>query len=122
MGYLPEILIDCGAYQFHLDPTKVMSDKYNGSQYVMKPAPPVTDIVDKRDQDTTPSPALRFRTDLDGTNTPSAQGHDGVRVKKLQFTESDVFQEKFPKKGSREHNEVMLYITINYSYKETFFA
>ena len=83
-AHLPELLVDCGAYQYNLDPTKTIDSKYNNSFYGQKPTPLVDDIIQMDNRDTPVDPSLCInRQVMDGTNTPSQCGHQGIGVYKL---------------------------------------
>ena len=84
-AFLPELLLDCGAYQFHLDPILAIGNKYQDARYSMKPAPIASDIVQFNGRSNIVAPALCMRPDLDGTNMPSYQGHENLSVSKESF-------------------------------------
>ena len=82
---MPELLMDCGAYQYHMDPTHAIDAKYKTGKYTMKPAALASDIFDFKSGSVPVSPALCMSKDLDGTNTPSYQAHGEYKPAKEQF-------------------------------------
>ena len=85
LAALPELLMDCGAYQYHMDPVMTIDKKYRDARYNMPPVPVASDIVDFRGRSNIVSPALCMRDNLDGTNTPSYEGHENLSVHKVGF-------------------------------------
>ena len=79
---LPELLMDCGAYQYHMDPTMTIDKKYKDSKYTLKPVALASDIFEFKDRPVPVAPSLCMATDLDGTNTPSYESHDRIKVSK----------------------------------------
>ena len=77
--------MDCGGYQYHMDPTHTIDAKYKTGKYTMKPAALASDIVDFKDRPVPVSPALCMSKDLDGTSTPSYQSHGDLKPVKEQF-------------------------------------
>ena len=104
--HLPELLVDAGAYQFHMDPAKAIDSKYT-TGYRMKPAETVHDIINLDNREYPVSPALCLRKDLDGTNTPSQEGSREHNVTKLSVEELNDFKNRFPEKFSDKHNRLV---------------
>ena len=84
--------MDCGAYQFHMDPVMAIDNKYQDARYTLSPAPIASDIVQFNGRSNLVAPALCMKKDLDGTNTPSYESHDNVSVHKESFK---IFCKKF---------------------------
>ena len=80
---LPELLMDAGAYQYHMDPTLTIDKQYKDIKYTMKPAALASDIIVFPNRPVPVSPALCMAPDLDGTNTPSYESFDKISVSKV---------------------------------------
>ena len=77
--------MDCGGYQYHMDPTLTIDARYKTGKYTMKPAALASDIFEFKNRPVPVSPALCMAKDLDGTNTPSYQSHGQLKPAKEQF-------------------------------------
>ena len=80
---LPELLMDCGAYQYHMDPTQTIDRKYKDSKYTMQPTALASDIFVFQNRSIPVAPSLCMAQDLDGTNTPSYESHENIKVVKI---------------------------------------
>ena len=100
--HLTELLVDLGAYQYHMDPTKTIDASLNAPKYLMKPAKLAADIIEMEDRDIPCAPALCMKKNLDGTNTPAKFGTEDFQVYKLEESDFENAAEKFPKKGSEK--------------------
>ena len=81
--FLPELLVDCGAYQYIMDPSKTIDEKYKLGKYSLAPNNLVEDIFSLDNRSVPIDPSLCIKSKLDGTNTPSQDGTDEHRVFKL---------------------------------------
>ena len=81
--HLTELLVDIGAYQYQMDPSKTIDNKYKGGKYRLQPALLAADIINMKDRDVPVNPALCMNPELDGTNAPSAHNSDEHAVFKL---------------------------------------
>ena len=75
--------MDCGAYQYHMDPTLTIDGKYKKGGYIMKPAALASDIFNYKNGLVPVAPSLCMANDLDGTCTPSYENHNGHTVVKV---------------------------------------
>ena len=110
--HLPELLVECGAYQYHMNPVQTIGHQYDADKYFMKPAPVVTDIVTLADRPIPISPALCFKNNLDGTNTPSAHSYNQFFVEKLEDNVLQQFQDKFPATKSPKLQKVVQLVSL----------
>ena len=78
--------MDAGAYQYHMDPTLTIDNKYQSGQFAMKPAPVASDIINFDGRSNIVSPALCLYSNIDGTNMPSYQSHNEMKVHKDSFS------------------------------------
>ena len=82
-----------------MDPTKTID---SGSKNRIKSLQFASDIVELKDRDTPVAPALCFKKNLDGTNTPSKQGNEDHRVYVLGDDVQKDMRNNFPEKDSEE--------------------
>ena len=94
--HLTELLVDCGAYQFHMDPTKTLDASYESGPYHLRPSECVESILDLEDRHTPAVPSLCMRHNLNGTNTPANDAGYGVRPFRLKC--ENELRENFPSK------------------------
>lgn len=86
-----------------MDPTDTIDDKYKKGKYLFKPAAIAGDLVDMHSGISPTSPSLRMRTDLNGTNTPSAWNG----AWRLDSEQEKNLQENFPEKNSDDYKNLI---------------
>ena len=102
--HLTELLVDVGAYQYQMDPSKTIDSTFKGGKYRLQPASLAADIINMKDRDVPVNPSLCMSPDLDGTNAPSTHASDEHNVFKLP--DEKLQKDKFPERFSVEHNKL----------------
>ena len=100
-------MVECGAYQFHMDPTKAIDARYGTGQFHLAPAETVSDIIELEGREYPTAPALCLKKDLDGTNTPSKEGNSHFQPIRLTKEDSENFKDNFPEKCTNKHYQLI---------------
>ena len=99
-AHLTELLVDCGAYQFHMDPTKTLDASYEAGPFLLKPSKCAVSIIDMADRHTPAAPSLCMRPDLNGTNTPADDA--GYGFSPFRLSNENNLRESFPSKFDKD--------------------
>ena len=102
LAALPELLMDCGAYQYHMDPSKTIDARYEAGPYLLKPTKCAESIVLMNDRSVPVSPALCMNSNLNGTHFPATDSWNGLKPYRLK-NETNL-KENFPAKYEKDED------------------